>query len=56
MEALLRYAEANNVDHIVMGARTSSVLKSILGSVSAEVAAKAPCTVTVVRPPPGSIA
>jgi non-specific serine/threonine protein kinase/protein-serine/threonine kinase len=49
--AILDYAETNDVDHIVLGARTNSVLRSILGSVSAEVAAKAPCTVTVVRPP-----
>ena len=49
--AILEYAETNDVDHIVLGARTNSVLRSILGSVSAAVAAKAPCTVTVVRPP-----
>ena len=49
--AILEYAEANDVDQIVMGARTNSALRNILGSVSAEVAAKAPCTVTVVRPP-----
>jgi eukaryotic-like serine/threonine-protein kinase len=48
--AILDYAETNDVDHIVMGARTNSVLRSLLGSVSAAVAAKAPCTVTVVRP------
>jgi nucleotide-binding universal stress UspA family protein len=48
--ALLDYARTNDVDHIVLGARTNSTLRSILGSVSGEVAAKAPCTVTVVRP------
>jgi serine/threonine protein kinase len=48
--AILDYAETNNVDQIVLGARTSSFLRKFLGSVSAEVAAKAPCTVTVVRP------
>jgi len=52
--AILEYAESNQVDHVVMGARTSSTLRNILGSVSAEVAAKAPCTVTVVRPPRAS--
>ena len=40
----------NRVDHIVMGARTNSAMRTILGSVSQEVVAKAPCTVTVVRP------
>ena len=39
----------NNVDHVVIGARADSVRRSILGSVSAEVAAKADCSVTVVR-------
>ncbi len=49
--ALLDYARANPVDHIVLGARTNSLKRNILGSVSGEVAAQAPCTVTVVRPP-----
>ncbi len=50
-ETLLEYAMANHVDHVVIGARTDSVRRAILGSVSAEVAAKADCSVTVVRPP-----
>jgi eukaryotic-like serine/threonine-protein kinase len=49
--AILEYARANHVDHVVLGARTDSALRNILGSVSGEVVAKAPCTVTVVRPP-----
>ena len=48
--AILEHARTNHVDHIVLGARTNSALRNILGSVSGEVAAKAPCTVTVVRP------
>ena len=48
-ETILEYARENNVDHIVMGARENSTLRKILGSVSAKVAAEAPCTVTVVR-------
>lgn len=48
--AILEYASANEVDHIVMGARANSTLRTLLGSVSGEVAAKAPCSVTVVRP------
>lgn len=47
--AILRYARANFVDHIVMGARASSARRTLLGSVSGEVATHAPCTVTVVR-------
>jgi hypothetical protein len=35
----------------VIGARQHSLLRSLLGSVSAKVAAEATCTVTVVRPP-----
>ena len=49
--AILEFANANHVDHIVIGARQNSMLRTLLGSVSAKVAAEAPCTVTVVRPP-----
>ncbi|WP_113338317.1 bifunctional serine/threonine-protein kinase/universal stress protein [Rhizobium cremeum] len=48
-QAILDYARDNMVDHIVMGARANSAMRSLLGSVSGEVAATAPCTVTVVR-------
>jgi non-specific serine/threonine protein kinase/protein-serine/threonine kinase len=48
-EAILDYARANHVDHIIMGARAESLSRRVLGSVSAEVAGHAPCTVTVVR-------
>jgi eukaryotic-like serine/threonine-protein kinase len=48
-EAILDYARANHVDHIIMGARAESALRTLLGTVSAQVAAHAPCTVTVVR-------
>jgi eukaryotic-like serine/threonine-protein kinase len=47
--ALLDYARAQHVDQIVIGARGSSALRRLLGSVSARIAAEAPCTVTVVR-------
>ncbi len=49
--AILEFAAVNHVDHIVIGARQNSLRRSLLGSVSARVAAEAPCTVTVVRPP-----
>ena len=49
--AILEFAEVNRVDHIVIGARQNSLLRALLGSVSARVAAEAACTVTVVRPP-----
>jgi nucleotide-binding universal stress UspA family protein len=47
--AILQYANANHVDHLVIGARASSLRRTLLGSVSSQVAAQAPCTVTVVR-------
>ena len=49
--AILEFAEANHVDHIVIGARQSSLARKLLGSTSAKVAAEASCTVTVVRSP-----
>ncbi|WP_201834298.1 serine/threonine protein kinase [Microvirga zambiensis] len=49
--ALVDYARRNNVDHIVIGARASSALRRYLGSVSSQVVAEAPCSVTVVRTP-----
>ena len=49
--AILEFARANAVDHIIIGARQTSMMRSLLGSVSAQVAAEAICTVTVVRPP-----
>jgi serine/threonine protein kinase len=49
--AILEFVEANQVDHIVIGARQDSMLRTLLGSVSSKVASEARCTVTVVRPP-----
>lgn len=46
---LIDYARDMYADHIVIGARGSSTLRRLLGSVSARVAAEAPCSVTVVR-------
>ena len=48
--AILEFAQANHINHILIGARQNSMLRKLLGSVSAKVAAEAPCTVTVVRP------
>ena len=47
--AIIDYADANRVDHIIMGARGSSSTRRFLGSVSAKVVAEAPCSVTVIR-------
>jgi eukaryotic-like serine/threonine-protein kinase len=49
--AILEFAEANRVDHILIGARRSSFARTLLGSTSAKVASEASCTVTVVRSP-----
>jgi len=47
--AIVDYARRNQIDHIVMGARSSGRLRRHLGSVSARVVAESDCTVTVVR-------
>jgi len=47
--ALVEYAQANEVEHVVVGARGSSTMRRLIGSVSAHVATESPCTVTVVR-------
>ena len=47
--AIIDFAERNQVDHIVMGARGNSALRRFLGSVSSQVVAQSGCTVTVVR-------
>ncbi|MFN3671628.1 MAG: protein kinase domain-containing protein [Bosea sp. (in: a-proteobacteria)] len=48
-DAILRYAEHNDIDHIVIGARSSSAMRRHLGSVSTKVVAEARCSVSVVR-------
>jgi nucleotide-binding universal stress UspA family protein len=50
-DALLEFSQRNQVDHIVMGARASSAMRRLLGSVSSQVVAQADRTVTVVRAP-----
>jgi serine/threonine protein kinase len=47
--AILEFSHSNCVDHILIGARQKSLLRNLLGSVSAKVVAEATCTVTVVR-------
>lgn len=47
--AILEHLQVNAVDHIVLGAGGRSLRNRVLGSVSAQVAAEAPCSVTVVR-------
>ena len=51
--AILEFAKANRIDHLLIGARQNSLRRTLLGSVSAKIAAEAPCSVTVVRPPRG---
>lgn len=50
-QAIIDFARRCQADHIVMGARASSAMRRYLGSVSSEVVARAPCSVTVVRRP-----
>jgi len=49
--AIVQFARSNHVDQIIIGARGSSPLRRYLGSVSSQVVAEAPCSVTVVRLP-----
>jgi nucleotide-binding universal stress UspA family protein len=49
--AILEFAAANRVDHLLVGARQDSFRRKLLGGVSAKVAEEATCSVTVVRPP-----
>ena len=49
--ALVEFAQRNQVDHLVMGARGASTFRRLLGSVSSQVVAQSNCTVTVVRAP-----
>jgi len=48
-EAIIDFAITNHADQILLCARGSSTYRRFLGSVSSEVVARAPCTVTVVR-------
>jgi eukaryotic-like serine/threonine-protein kinase len=50
-EELVEFCRNNHVEHLVMGARAASAVRRYLGSVSAQVVAEAPCSVTVVRLP-----
>ncbi len=49
--AIIEFARRCQADHILIGARASSVMRRYLGSVSSQVVAQAPCSVTVVRRP-----
>ena len=50
-EQIVRYAEANQIDHIVMGHRGHTKFERwLIGSVARQVVAHASCAVTVFRP------
>ena len=50
-EQIVIYAEANRIDHIVVGHRGHTFFERwLIGSVARQVIAYAPCAVTVVRP------
>jgi nucleotide-binding universal stress UspA family protein len=49
---VLSYARANAVDQIVIGAPPPGLpLRALMGTFATKIAAEAPCTVTLVRPP-----
>ncbi len=50
-QVIVDHAAKNQMDHILMGARSHSASRRYLGSVSSQVVAEAPCSVTVVRLP-----
>lgn len=52
--AIVEYARRNQIDHIVMGARSSGRLRRHLGSVSTRVVAESDCSVSVVRTTSGA--
>ncbi|MBR4328988.1 MAG: universal stress protein [Candidatus Riflebacteria bacterium] len=50
-EAILKYAQENNIDLIIMGANgQTGFIESWLGGTTYEVARKAPCAVLTVKP------
>ncbi len=50
--SVLAYARANAVDQIVIGAPPPDLpLRALMGTFATKIAAEAPCTVTLVRPP-----
>ncbi len=50
-KAIVNFASKNRADHILMGARGHSAARRYLGSVSSQVVAEAPCSVSVIRLP-----
>jgi len=51
-EQIVRYAEANRIDHIIVGHREHTMFERwLIGSVARQVIAYAHCAVTVVRQP-----
>lgn len=49
-KTIVRYAEENDIDHIVMGSTgRSGAVRVLLGSVAESVARRAPCSVVIVR-------
>jgi nucleotide-binding universal stress UspA family protein len=46
---IVDYAEKNGVDHFIVGNPRIGVARLVLGSVAAEVGAKAHCSVTITR-------
>ena len=49
--AIIDHAVQVRADHILMGARGQGAARRYLGSVSSQVVAQAPCSVTVIRNP-----
>ena len=50
-QVIVDHAAKNQMDHVVMGARSHSATRRYLGSVSSQVVAESSCSVTVIRLP-----
>jgi len=55
-QVIVDHAAKNQMDHVIMGARSHSASRRYLGSVSSQVVAESSCSVTVIRLPSAATA